>query len=212
MKHRILVSLIAITLSTTLVACNKNEVDQNKVSINERNNETKDNIKTQDTVESELKSIVSQSLNRYFEIDINKEDMDYSIKNESQKESDKITEEFDDLQEFYIEARPKNLDNQITKIEMKYDTLSKNVEYINLEFKGENSTDKVSEEEAKIMAEKFLRDKALVSRETELRFDKIETTKEYMEVEFKYIIKNQDEEIKVFIDKRNNRVKGFDID
>lgn len=212
MKHRILVSLIAITLSTTLVACNKNEVSPNKVSINERNNETKDNIKTQDTVESELKSIVSQSLNRYFEIDINKEDMDYSIKNESQKESDKITEEFDDLQEFYIEARPKNLDNQITKIEMKYDTLSKNVEYINLEFKGENSTDKVSEEEAKIMAEKFLRDKALVSRETELRFDKIETTKEYMEVEFKYIIKNQDEEIKVFIDKRNNRVKGFDID
>lgn len=212
MKHRILVSLIAITLSTTLVACNKNEVSPNTVSINERNNETKDNIKTQDTVESELKSIVSQSLNRYFEIDINKEDMDYSIKNESQKESDKITEEFDDLQEFYIEARPKNLDNQITKIEMKYDTLSKNVEYINLEFKGENSTDKVSEEEAKIMAEKFLRDKALVSRETELRFDKIETTKEYMEVEFKYIIKNQDEEIKVFIDKRNNRVKGFDID
>lgn len=212
MKHRILVSLIAITLSTTLVACNKSEVDQNKVSINERNNETKDNIKTQDTVEAELKSIVSQSLNRYFDIDINKEDMDYSIKNESQKEADKITEEFDDLQEFYIEARPKNLDNQITRIEMKYDTLSKNVEYINLEFKVENSTDKVSEEEAKIMAEKFLRDKALVSRETELRFDKIETTKDYIEVEFKYIIKNQDEEIKVFIDKRNNRVKGFDID
>ncbi|SHH99271.1 hypothetical protein SAMN02745196_02257 [Clostridium collagenovorans DSM 3089] len=212
MKHRILVSLIAITLSTTLVACNKNDVDQNKVSINERNNETKDNIKTQDTVEAELKSIVSQSLNRYFDIDINKEDMDYSIKNESQKEADKITEEFDDLQEFYIEARPKNSDNQIIRVEMKYDTLSKNVEYINLEFKVENNTDKVSEEDVKIMAEKFLRDKALVSRETELRFDKIETTKDYIEVEFKYIIKNQDEEIKVFIDKRNNRVKGFDID
>lgn len=210
MKNRILASLLAIIVSIGLGACIKEDIVQKDASVNEKKYETKDNIKTKGIVEEELKEILSQSLQKYFDIDINKENMSYYIKNELDKK-DKITEDFDDLEELYIEARPKDV-GSISKIEMKYNSVNKYVEYMSVDFKVEDSSDKINEEEAKLIAEKFLRDKGLINREIDLRFNETEESKGYIKVEFNYIEKNKDEEVKVSIDKRNKKVNMFDMD
>ncbi|MEG2353791.1 MAG: hypothetical protein RSB70_04035 [Clostridium sp.] len=230
MGKTLLITSLTIVLSTGLMACNKNKIvpDNNsnvlvkdKVEVKENSmveekGEVKDNIKSQNNVKEELKLILINSTKEYFDINIDEKSMDYSMGEEFEDNKFRVIDNFKNLNEVYVRATAKDNSVEVVEVIMKYDTLNKVVEYMDLSLNGDGTegaeSTNANKEEVITIAEKFIRDKGLLSRDILLNLDEFTTDKGKSSVKFKYVLGNDDEDIKIRINNIKKSVITFEID
>lgn len=221
MRKTLLICILIVGLFLT--ACSKTNTTTDKNNNNSINNSAaKENqgststTNSVDGIKSELKAALKENAKKYFNADIDENNMNYSLGKVVIENNFESIKELEDLDELYITAHSKvqPKDSGIISVSMEYDSINKKVKFMNISLKEPyNEGAKIPQEEAVTIARKFILDKGILGKDAPLTVDEITEEKGRSIVDFDYKSNNNNSnDIKIGIDNTNKSVRMFDLD
>lgn len=211
MKNFIVIIFIIGLLSFNIIACDKQQ--QEPIKNNEVETEEKKEGEDKLSIGEDTKNALVENLKKYFDIEIKKENFEYSLLEDIDK-SDVEKEEMDDLEEVCIVAHLKDKEDEskVGEVEIKYNENIKAVEYMKvLKFEENDENATLTMESAIPISEKFFYDKGIIPLDTKLKPEAITNNNGMSVMEFSYILNNDEKDIKIGLNSLNKEVRMFDI-
>ncbi len=221
MRKSLLICILLVGL--TLTACtqsnnitkDKNNNNANNNSIAEENQSSTLTNNNVDEIKKELKTTLKENAKKYFNVDIDEKNMNYSLGKVVLENNFESITELGNLDELYITAHskvePKDLG--VISVSMEYDSTNKKMKFMNLSLKEPfNESTKISKEEAISIAKQFIADKGLIGTDIPLTVAEFTDTKGTSVVKFDYkSANNNNEDIKIGINNTNKAVRMLDL-